>query len=200
MASELQIAHGVTGRTLYAVVRSATGSVWNGSAFAAYNGANWGTYAVTLAEETTGGSDGVYKGDFPALIAAAGVYNVEVRYRSGGSPALTDAVVGSGKIEWGGSAIASVASRAAAGDAMALTVSERGATADKLLGRSLATGADGGRTVQDALRAGRNKVAFDVPAPGQFTVFAEDDGTPAFVGTYARGANTLGPLTATDPA
>lgn len=72
--------------------------------------------------------------------------------------------------------------------------------ADKVLGRSLAGGSDGGRTVADALRASRNKVAFDVPAAGQFTVYAEDDATPAWVGTYSRGANTLGPLTGTDPS
>ncbi len=74
------------------------------------------------------------------------------------------------------------------------------AAADKALGRNLAGGSDGGRTVRDSLRAGRNKVAFDVPAAGQFTVYAEDDSTPAWTGTYARGAAALGPLTGTDPA
>lgn len=72
--------------------------------------------------------------------------------------------------------------------------------ADRVLTRNVAGGSDGGRTVREALAATRNKVAFDVPAPGQFTVYAEDDTTPLWTGTYSRGANTLGPLTATDPA
>jgi hypothetical protein len=72
-------------------------------------------------------------------------------------------------------------------------------TADKILGRNLAGGSDGGRTVQDALRGGRNRVAFDTPITGQFTVYTEDDATPAWVGVYTRGAVGLGPLTVTDP-
>src|SRR5689334_4200555 len=43
--------------------------------------------------------------------------------------------------------------------------------ADAFMLRSIATRADGGRTVQDALRACRNKVAFDVPSAGMFTVY-----------------------------
>ena len=103
MAKEIQLAHGVTGRTLYAVVRDTVGQVWNGSAFETYAGGNWTTYAVTMAEETTGGSSGYYRGDFPTV--AAGVYSVEVRWRAGGSPALTDSVVGTGVVEWDGSAV-----------------------------------------------------------------------------------------------
>ena len=112
MAKEIQLAHGVTGRTLYAVVRDTVGQVWNGSAFETYAGGNWTTYAVTMAEETTGGSSGYYRGTFPTV--AAGVYSVEVRWRAGGSPALTDSVVGTGRLEWDGSAVAAVSSRLAA--------------------------------------------------------------------------------------
>ncbi len=72
--------------------------------------------------------------------------------------------------------------------------------ADKLLGRNHEGGADGGRTVSQCLAASRNKVAFEVPGAGQFTVYAADDTTPLWTGTYTRGATTLGPLTATDPA
>lgn len=73
-------------------------------------------------------------------------------------------------------------------------------TADAVLGRNLAGGSDGGRMVKDSLRAGRNKISFDVPVAGQFTVYAEDDATPAWTGTYTRGSSNLGPLTVTDPA
>lgn len=102
MAGEIQIAYGTSGSTLYAVVRSATGTVWNtaGSALEAYNGANWTDYDIALTEQ---GTSGYYAGDFPA--AAAGFYNVEVRVRAGGGPATTDAVAGAGDVEWSGSAV-----------------------------------------------------------------------------------------------
>lgn len=71
--------------------------------------------------------------------------------------------------------------------------------ADKLLGRSIAGGEDGGRTVYQALAAGRNNVAFDVTSAGSFTVYGVDDTTVLFVGTYNRGSTSLGPLTNIDP-
>lgn len=68
--------------------------------------------------------------------------------------------------------------------------------ADKLLGRSLAAGADGGRTVQDALRMLRNKWSV---SGGTLTVTLEDDSTTAWTSTLTAtaGAN---PITASDPA
>lgn len=77
----------------------------------------------------------------------------------------------------------------------ALTVAERAAIVDKLLLRSIAGGADGGRTVQDALRALRNKTEI---AGGTLTVYAEDDATPAWTATATRTAGD--PLSAIDPA
>lgn len=103
MASEIQLAYGTSGRTLYAVVRSTTGTVWNGAAFVAYNGANWTTYAVTMTEQ---GASGYYTGDFPAV--AGGVYDVEVRDRAGVTAATTDALAGSGDLQWSGTAVLSV--------------------------------------------------------------------------------------------
>lgn len=57
-----------------------------------------------------------------------------------------------------------------------------GEVADAVLARNLAGGADGGRTVRDALRAGRNRVSID-PTTGAVTVYEEDDTTPAWTGT-----------------
>jgi len=71
--------------------------------------------------------------------------------------------------------------------------------ADALIARNITGGSSTGRLVKDVLAASRNKVAFDVPAVGQFTVYDIDDTTALWVGTYARGANTLGPLTGVDP-
>jgi hypothetical protein len=80
-----------------------------------------------------------------------------------------------------------------------LTVAEEAAIADKILGRNIAGGSDGGRTVRQAFEAQRNKVAFDVPGVGQFTVYATDDSTPSWTGAYTA---TIGasPVTVLDPA
>lgn len=67
--------------------------------------------------------------------------------------------------------------------------------ADKLLGRSLAAGADGGRTVQDALRVLRNKRSI---AAGVLTVTQEDDATAAWTATVATAASD--PVQSIDPA
>lgn len=69
------------------------------------------------------------------------------------------------------------------------------AIADKVLGRSLATGADGTRTVQDALRAIRNRTAI---AAGTLTVYQEDDTTPAWTGAVTTTAGD--PISQIDPA
>jgi hypothetical protein len=70
--------------------------------------------------------------------------------------------------------------------------------ADKILGRNLAGGEDGTRTVQDALRVLRNKVVID-PVGDTITVYAEDDTTPAWTGTIIKTAS-VNPITTVDPA
>lgn len=67
--------------------------------------------------------------------------------------------------------------------------------ADKLLGRNLAGGSDGGRTVKDALRLLRNKRSI---AAGTLTVTQEDDATPAW--TAAVGTTASDPTSSIDPA
>lgn len=89
---------------------------------------------------------------------------------------------------------AAIATRAAPGDAMALTVAERAATADKLLGRTRAGGADGGRTVAECLAFGRNKWAI---AAGVLTVFQDDDTTPLYTAAVTTAAGD--PVTSVDP-
>lgn len=193
MAGELEC-DDVTGKTVYFQVRSATGTIWNTSsvAFEAYQTANIANYAVAAAEQGT--ASGYYVGTMPA--APAGVYNVVAKERAGGAPAETDRTVGVGDVNWDGAAVVPLSSRLpTSGYTTPPTTAQ---VADKVLGRNLAGGADGGRTVQDALRAQRNRVAFDVPVAGQFTVFAEDDATPAWTGTYTTAAGN--PVTAIDPA
>lgn len=67
--------------------------------------------------------------------------------------------------------------------------------ADKVLGRNLAGGSDGGRTVRDALRPARNKVTI---VGSTVTVYEEDDTTPAWTGTLTTNP-AAEPITAMDP-
>ena len=67
--------------------------------------------------------------------------------------------------------------------------------ADKLLGRNLNGGADGTRTVQDALRLLRNKASV---VAGTLTVTQEDDTTTAWTATVATTAGD--PISSVDPA
>jgi hypothetical protein len=68
--------------------------------------------------------------------------------------------------------------------------------ADALLVRSIGGGSNGGRAVQDALRANRNRVDVDAVA-GTITVFAEDDTTVAWAGAITTGARD--PINSVDP-
>ncbi len=102
MSKELQAQY-PTGSAVYAVVLSATGGIWNGSAFETPTLANWTTYAVTLTEQST---TGLYHGNMPALITTAGWYSYIGYLRAGGSPLSTDTAIWSDRIPWSGSAIA----------------------------------------------------------------------------------------------
>ena len=107
MANELVI-HYPTGSALYALLFDAIGQIWNGSAFAAPGSASWTDYDIAMSEVAT--ATGIYRASMPA--AAAGVYGWVVRKQAGGSPAVSDVVVGSGKIEWDGTAEVTLISRA----------------------------------------------------------------------------------------
>jgi len=77
---------------------------------------------------------------------------------------------------------------------MALVAGQQ--VADRVLLRALASGSDTGRTVQDALRPLRNKVAI---GGSTLTVYQEDDTTSAWTGSITTGPSNAGPLTAIDP-
>lgn len=98
MTNELTISY-PTGNTLYAVVLDAVGQAWNGSAFEAPIDASWTTYAVAFTEAE---STGLYSGDMPAV--DAGVYTFVARKQAGGSPAIGDISIGTGVIQWDGTA------------------------------------------------------------------------------------------------
>ena len=109
MAGEIQLDYGESGKTLYALILNASGQIWNGSTFEAINAANWATYAIAMAEQST---TGIYTANFPAV--AAGSYGVTMRLRVGVSPATTDQVVATvnSPAHWDGSAEILPASRA----------------------------------------------------------------------------------------
>ena len=169
MAGEIQLALGQSGLTVYSVIRSSTGTVWNGSAFVSYNEANWTTYAVSLTEQ---GTSGYYVGDFPAV--SAGAYNVEARQRAGGSPAVTDAIIGSGVIQWSGTAVVPI-----------------GSIASNVWGVDLGNG----RTSGYFQKGGFNKT---VRTASALTVYETDDTTPLVAAT-STGDVTLNPLASVDP-
>jgi hypothetical protein len=69
--------------------------------------------------------------------------------------------------------------------------------ADKLLGRNIAGGADGGRTVTSALRSVRNKVD-TASVPGQAIVYQENDVTEDHRRNLTIDASAL-PIVTSDP-
>lgn len=98
--------YGVTGKTLYGVVRNSLGQFWypTGITFEAYNASHWSNYGVALAES---GASGEYTFTVPAAIASADKLTVTYRLQLGGSPATTDAPAGSDEFDWTGSAVGS---------------------------------------------------------------------------------------------
>jgi hypothetical protein len=99
MSNEIKFAFD-KGETLYARVFNSTGQVWNTSgtpAFEDWVDGNVTDYDISLTDKTSG----QYIGNFPAT--AAGRFKVNIYEQSGGSPAITDTVVGTGEILWDGS-------------------------------------------------------------------------------------------------
>lgn len=68
--------------------------------------------------------------------------------------------------------------------------------ADRVLGRTISGGADGGRTVTSALRILRNKFT---ASSTTLTVYAEDDVTTAWTSTLTTDSGAI-PITGSDPA
>lgn len=98
MANELQ-AFLPTGKTLYAVLLNAIGQVWDGSQFEAIASGTWTDNDIALTEATAG----IYLANMPAV--GAGSYSYLVYEQAGASPAVTDALVGMGSIDWNGIAV-----------------------------------------------------------------------------------------------
>lgn len=100
MAGELQASYR-TGRTCYFLIRSRTGTIWNGTTFETYATANYATYDLAATEQGTASS--FFVATFPTAISA-GVYSVVLKDQSGGTPAETDVTVATGEVHWNGTA------------------------------------------------------------------------------------------------
>ena len=83
MADQLQ-ARAPTGETVYFLVRGADGTVWNGSALAAYSTGSYTSYDVAATEQGT--ASGWYTAAVPAGLPS-GYYEYEAKVQAGGSPA-----------------------------------------------------------------------------------------------------------------
>ena len=103
MAGEIQTSF-QAGRTVYALIRSRTGTIWNTSggtgAFETYTTAVYTSYAISLTEQGT--ASAFYAGTFPSAIVP-GVYGLTAKNQLGGSAAETDPTVAAGDLQWNGS-------------------------------------------------------------------------------------------------
>lgn len=114
---------------------------------------------------------------------------------SGADDAVLAAISALNNLSSEGAQDAAEAALVAYGAAVGADIPTTAEIADRILGRSLSGGADGGRTVKDSLRPGRNKVVID---GNSITVYAEDDTTIAWSGTVTRAQ--LNALQTIDPA
>src|SRR5437762_2107467 len=107
MSSELKVNGATSGATIYAVIENEAGQLWkvSTSTFEVFNAANWANYKVALTEQT---GTGRFRGNFPTGIKASGLYNVEYRIQSGGTPVVADVVKESRSIDWSGGELTSL--------------------------------------------------------------------------------------------
>ena len=102
MAGEIQTSY-QTGRTVYSLIRSRVGQIWNTSggtgAFENYTTAVFTSYAITMTEQ--GSASAFYTGTFPSAIIP-GVYSLTAKQQIAGSAAETDPTIAVGDLQWNG--------------------------------------------------------------------------------------------------
>ncbi len=102
MSNELAVDYGITAKTVYFLLRTASNTIWNGATFESYTPANYATYPITATEQ---GASGYYVGSMPGT--TAGIFNVTAKQQIGGSPAQGDLSIGDAIIEWDGVLVSS---------------------------------------------------------------------------------------------
>jgi hypothetical protein len=137
-------------------------------------------------------------GDIPSAATVASAVRTELGTELGRIDVATSTRLATA---WYTAPLDAAGTRSAVGLASANLDTQLGAlptaaeNADAMLGRNLAGGSDGGRTVKDALRSLRNKTSISA---GTLTVCQEDDSTTAW--TAAVTTTPGDPLSAIDPA
>lgn len=160
-----------------------------------------GSVTGNVGGNVTGSVGSVAAGGIAASSFAAGAIDAAAIAANaiGASELAADAVAEIADAVWD-EAIAGHLSAGSTGEALdnagaAGTPPTTAEIADKILGRNLAGGSDGGRMVKDALRSLRNKTSITA---GTLTVTQEDDTTTAW--TAAVTTTPGDPLSAIDPA
>ena len=116
MANEIK-ATATAGRTLYAVILTPAGLLYNGTSSVTLTAGAWAAGATM-----TNPAGQVYYGSFPTGLAA-GIYTVLVFLQAGGSPAITDSLISQATFDWDGTKELSF-SNLPAGGGSAPTVSQ----------------------------------------------------------------------------
>lgn len=102
MAGELQFRGPGADTTCYVLIRTVTGTIWNGSSFETYVTANYTTYDIAATEQGT--SSNYFTATFPSTIPT-GRYYIEAKQQLGGTPAETDPSVADGTYDWNGATV-----------------------------------------------------------------------------------------------
>ena len=120
----------------YVILIGPSGQFWNTatSAFEAGNGTNIANYAITMIQQST---LQIWIGNFPSGITTPGLYDFIGYTQLGSSPAVRDAIVGPGLIQWDGTKVVTPGN---------LNLSQTG-----LSPRALDTVADSALTVGDGI-------------------------------------------------
>lgn len=121
MSNEIRLDHTTAGLTTYAQLWNVAGQVLtvSGLTFGAYATASIAGYKIALTQAGT--ASAYYQANMPAV--PAGVYDVVYFEQAGGSPAETDAKVGSERVYWSGAVIDRMASPTNITAASGITVS-----------------------------------------------------------------------------
>lgn len=164
-----------TGSTVYAHILNASGQRWTGIIFENYAAGDYSNYSVSLTEQ---GSSGAFFADFSSAITISGGYEYLVYLQQGGSPAQGDPIIGTGKVNWGGSVVSDVVSGAMTGPDFLTYVKRKYIRTDK--------DTDLYDAITDAVAELRRIYSFDedevettttatITVLGQFKIAVEDD-------------------------
>lgn len=103
MAGEIQLSY-ASSKSVYAVIRNKTASIWNVSgagAFVNYDNTVYASFVIQLSEQ---GASGYYAGTFPTAISA-GIYSIVAKEQIGGSPSQADPTIAVGDLQWNGASV-----------------------------------------------------------------------------------------------